>query len=128
MQRLKVKFKSLPFSVENRLVTKHGFSVYSRDNVEDWVILVKNVDKRNKLATTPEELTEGDQNELIKICNRVVDVYEKPQLHVNGIMVRLRNIGCTRSPAEREFIKQWADKWVVNASVFEDDQEVLIIQ
>lgn len=127
-QRLKVKFSKLPFTVENRLVTKHGFTVFSRDNVENWVILVKNVDKKiAPVDDNPANLSEVVQTDLLRVCNRVVDIYEHPELHIKNIMARLTNLGCTYGPAERAFIKRWADKWVMNAAVIEDDQEVIII-
>lgn len=118
----KLKFKVLPWHLEQALVQKYGFSVYSRQQGE-FIILTKTEPKKKEPPKVNDQdfLTEEHQNNLIKCCNRVVDHYVRPDLHIKSIMIRLNNLASTFNPAERKFILDWGAKYVASDDLIDSN-------
>lgn len=137
MQRLKIHCEKLPFSVENRLVNKYGFTVFSRQG-QEWVIFIKDSKHKAKpvVVDTAAVLDEDTQNTLIKQCNKVVDYYVDPVKSKVQILARLKNIAWSMQEAKkREFILEWSKRWETNPTgdkdyqtIWDDEPEVITIQ
>lgn len=89
------------------MVTQLGFTIFSRNNSERYIVFEKKYNNWKPLVLEGGKLDAAAENRLQGRIDTICNMFGDPSEHQTIIRSRLNNIARTLPEAERAFVETW---------------------